>query len=144
MMLQTMRLRMNTKFGEASNDNARSKIIICLTDSAMAKTNYRVKNQEEIANMLWMELKSIYKSTLTQAIDNFQAKLKAMCFIEGHHYDKQVSDFISDSSEIDSHDQVQSGSKLVTKPFRTLPGGLRAYQFHLHWDGYVWQNCHCG
>lgn len=67
---------------QSYNTKETSAIILCLGDSAHAKTHTLVDDSTVSAKLLWKELCRIFTSSSTQAIADFQAKFEGMLFDE--------------------------------------------------------------
>lgn len=77
-----------------SNAKSKSKIILCLGDSAIAKTRKLVDGNKTVL-ALWDELERIYKMSYTQAAANLQAKFESLSFKDNDEWDKHFSNFLS-------------------------------------------------
>lgn len=108
-----------------ANAQGKSTIILCLGDSALAKTRILVDGDAN-AKELWDELERIYTMSSTQAVANLQAKLESLSFKEGQSWESHISSFMSILDELAAQDQVMTESEKVTKILRTLPSSFDA------------------
>lgn len=104
----------------SENAESMSTIIICLGDSAIAKTRDLVDG-DGTANALWKELERIYTISFTQAIANLQGKREALTFKDGDDWERHISSFVSIINELAAQDQAFIDAEKVTKILRTLP-----------------------
>lgn len=69
---------------------------LCWRYSSSKNTQYcgQCGKQENTALQLWRELAQLYFTSFMQAVKNFQAKLGALNFKDGKHWDQYYSTFL--------------------------------------------------
>lgn len=109
------------KSSKSRTQNAKSVIVGCLGDSAMAKTGAIIDDDEKTAYDLWKAPEKISTETSTKGLPSLNSDLDRIQYGEKEVFDKFFSKFLVITGQLAALDRPLSDADQVTNIIRVFP-----------------------